>query len=110
MDINQLNQRFLEICHDFEGDSEKLRNAMGAALLCQYYGWKTIKLTHSYRSWKRYQELLRIDFQQEFAEETEIARKFMAYKVWKTMHNFWDTQKGRTITPKNKKAIIGLDA
>ena len=110
MDNIELCSRIETVCRDFVGDGEKLRNAIGAAFMSQQYGWRTGKLTASYRAWKHYQEILGIDFEKEFPEETEIARKSVAYKIWKATGRFWDIQKRRTVTPDNKKYLTPLNA
>jgi hypothetical protein len=105
MTSTEIEQHVAQACRDYTGNSERLRNAIGVAFMCQQYGWRTPKLTHSSKAWKQYKEILGIDFEKEFPEETEIARKFVAYKLWKATGRFWDTQRSKTVVPKTKSDI-----
>ena len=105
MDNRELEHKIEAVCLSFKGNSDTLRNALGVTLMCQQYGWKVIKLIHSTAAWRRYKNTLGIDFEREFPEETRLAEKFVAYKVWKATGRYWDTLRGKVVTPQNKRDI-----
>ena len=98
------DEQFLTICRnafeDFQGDVREFERAVGTFYVARYTGWKPMYLTHDRKSVKKYEEHLKIKFQEIVEPEGPAAKRSAAYvlllKAKKTLTNFWAVVRGET--------------
>jgi hypothetical protein len=88
---------------EFNGNFLILESAIGALIVGQLVGWRPLTLIHSYKTIKRYQEVLDLDFKGKLPwdqdrnvmpEEGVFARKSVAYEVALKINDFWKVFRG----------------
>lgn len=87
------DKRLLEIiekaCYEFEGDCTVLESAIGALVWGRVVGWKAIRLMHSGRTFKKYEEILFIKFKDELPEMTESSERMHGIRLLKKVGKYW---------------------
>src|ERR1017187_3380618 len=79
---------------NFSGNVDKLESAIGLLMLARKTGWKPAYLFHSRSTVKDYEKILDIQFQKLFPPEGPKANKSIAWKLAKSVSNFWKAVKG----------------
>lgn len=90
-DINRIAHQAANAYH---GDAPLLEGAIGTMFLAKYFGWKVIYLIHDKRTIKKYEEILGIDFREDFVDEGPRARDSQAFRALDRVSNFWKAVKG----------------
>ena len=88
----------------YQGDSELLRNAIGALMMGRLVGWKPLLLIQNKRTIDRYSSLLGVDLREVLPEVGRRADKSMAWRVVQAGNKFWDVVKARV--PGRSPALI----
>lgn len=78
----------------FRGNSEELENAIGAFMLGRKTGWRPLFLIHSPKSIRKYETILNIAFRDVMPEVGDKAKHSIAWKISRTVTNFWKLVKG----------------
>jgi hypothetical protein len=90
---NISDERALEIVakavKDFKGDGVVLESAIGALFIGQAFGWHALRMVHSGRTFKRYEEVLQIKFREELLDRTEQSRRIAGIKMVDKLGKFW---------------------
>lgn len=79
---------------NFGGNVDKLESAIGLLMLARKTGWKPIYLFHGRSTIKDYEKILDIQFQKLFPPEGPSADKSIAWRLAKSVSNFWKAVKG----------------
>jgi hypothetical protein len=90
----------LQKMKDFQGLSSTLESALGALVIGQYLGWRVLKLTHNPATYRRYEKVLGIKFQDVCPEITDMGKKkSVGYAITQKLGSFWAVIMGRTKVP-----------
>lgn len=94
---------------DFQGLSSTLESALGALVIGQYLGWRILRLTHNPATYRRYEKVLGIKFQDVCPEITDLGkRKSIGYAITEKLGSFWAVIMGRIKVP-NKGNLANED-
>lgn len=94
MTVDELVSFLDKKAQKFKGQINELESAIGMVFLGRNYGWKVVYLVHSRRTVNKYEKLLDIDVKTSFPETTKFSDRSLAYKIAKTLGNFWKATKG----------------
>lgn len=83
-----------DVIIDFDGDIHDLQRALGTYILGRHTGWRYLALVHNKRTIRKHEEILGISIREEFEEEGPGAMRSPAYKLAKTLSNFWKAVSG----------------
>lgn len=78
----------------FKGTASELESAIGMYFMGHVFGWRVIYMIHSIATVRKYERILGIVAKDEFPEETPHSERSMAYKIGRTVSNFWKAVKG----------------
>lgn len=81
------------ICN-FKGNANELEKAIGVLFVGQQYGWKVMLLVHDKKTISKYESILNVSFREIMPEVGPLADKSAAWKVAKTLSNYWAAVKG----------------
>ena len=90
------DQQIFKVVEEYRGFPDKLENALGALIVGQHYGWRVLKIIHGPATYKKYEELLGLEFQKLCPEETKLSSKNYGYKIAKSLKSFWSVVMGKT--------------
>lgn len=80
----------------FKGDVRQLTTAIGVFMLGRKLGWRPTYLLHSTRTLRKYEGFLDVKFREVLPEEGPKSKTLVAWKIAKTVSNFWKLAKGET--------------
>lgn len=80
---------------DYKGNVVKLESALGALLLGSNYGWRLLKIVHSPATYKSYEKILGISYQDVCPERTELSKKSYALAIADKWKSFWAVASGK---------------
>lgn len=90
----------LQKMKNFQGLSSTLESALGALVIGQYLGWRVLKLTHNPATYRRYEKVLGVKFQDVCPEITDMGKKkSIGYAITEKLGSFWAVIMGRTKVP-----------
>ncbi|MFT6916296.1 MAG: hypothetical protein ACJAWL_002630 [Motiliproteus sp.] len=97
----QLTERIAK----FKGSATTLESAIGALVLGQHYGWRVLKIIHTPSTYKKYETILDITFQELCPERTELSKKSFGLAAADKLNSFWSVVMGKTPI-KNKGMLV----
>ena len=104
------DKRILEIvekaCFEFTGDCGILEAAIGALFWGRVVGWQPLRLMHTGRTFKKYEEILGIKFKDELDATTDQSERMHGYRMMKKIGKFWQAVSSGTI-PAREAAQAG---
>lgn len=74
---------------EFRGDATVLESAIGALVFGREMGWQAIRLIHAGRTFKRYEDILRIKFREVLPERTKKSTRMRGIRIADTLGKFW---------------------
>jgi hypothetical protein len=90
--------------NEFEGNIEHLEAAVGMLFVGRHMGWRPLVLFHNKRTIRRNEEILgNIDIRKYLPAETPRSERSLAYKIVKTVGNFWKAVSGDESVPNRRK-------
>jgi hypothetical protein len=98
--LDHLDKRIV----DFEGNVDDLEAALGAYLCARHVGWKPMALVHNKRTIRKFEQILGIEFRTAFEDEGPDAERSLAYRVAKSLSNFWKAVSGE-VPIKDKRVL-----
>jgi len=84
VDYRDLIEQAMANCTD---DLTVLESAVGALFLCQLYGWKIARMIHSPNTYKKYQQILKVNFEEVSEPYGPIAERANVYKIEQSLKN-----------------------
>lgn len=94
MTPEQMASNAIKAIKDYSGTLGELESAIGTMFVASRFGWKPIYLIHDKKTIRKYEEILKIKFREEFPEEGPLAHKSVAYGWAKELGQFWKRVKG----------------
>lgn len=79
----------------YKGDSRVLESAIGAFVVGRLIGWKPLALIHTHTTFRKYENLLGVNFSEVLPDVGPLAHKSLAWQVAKSIGRFWDVVKNR---------------
>ncbi|SKA94989.1 hypothetical protein SAMN02745130_03713 [Thiothrix eikelboomii] len=105
----ETEEAILQKMREFQGVATTLESALGALVVGQYFGWRVLKLLHTPATYRRYEKVLGIKFQDVCPEITEMGRKkSIGYAITEKLGSFWAVIMGRKKVP-NKGNLANED-
>ena len=90
----ELIEKVKDASFRYKGDGTILESAIGALIAGQIYGWKVLRLTHSGRTYARYQQILDVKFKDVCPPEGPLAERSVALVLTKKINDFWSVASG----------------
>lgn len=89
-------QTILKNIKEFKGVGTTLESALGALIMGQYFGWRVLKILHNPMTYRRYEKILGLKFQDVCPEETQYSEaKSVGYAITKKLGSFWAVVMGK---------------
>lgn len=96
----EVEQRILQHMNDFKGQFTTLESALGALIMGQHFGWRILKICHTPATYRSYEKILGIKFQDVCPEITALGkRKSIGYAIAQKLGSFWAVIMGRKKVP-----------
>lgn len=96
----ETEELILQKMREFKGIATTLESALGALVVGQYFGWRVLKLLHTPATYRRYEKVLGIRFQDVCPEITEMGKKkSIGYAITEKLGSFWAVIMGRKKVP-----------
>ena len=92
----------------FSGQFDELYSALGVMLVGRYVGWRVVRLTLSEKTYKKYKDILGVDFKDELRERDLYTYKSVGLALVDKIGNFWEVVSGHAtgqIDRKEKRLI-----
>lgn len=90
---------------DFKGQLPTLESAIGALYVGQIYGWRVLRIAHGSTSYNKYEDILKIKFNEICPEIGVLGRRSWGLRLAEKMESFWKVATGKVKT-KGKSLII----
>ena len=89
-------QIILKNIKEFRGVGTTLESALGAMIMGQYFGWRVLKILHNPFTYRSYEKILGIKFQDVCPETTSYSEtKSVGYAITQKLGSFWAVVMGR---------------
>lgn len=97
-------QILLKNIKEFRGVGTTLESALGALIMGQYFGWRVLKILHNPFTYRGYEKILGIKFQDVCPETTSYSEtKSVGYAITQKLGSFWAVVMGkRKVADKGK--------
>ncbi len=89
-------QIILKNIKEFRGVGTTLESALGALIMGQYFGWRVLKILHNPLTYRRYEKILGLSFQDVCPETTGYSEtKSVGYAITQKIGSFWAVVMGK---------------
>lgn len=89
-------QILLQNIKEYRGVGTTLESALGALIMGQYFGWRVLKILHNPLTYRRYEKILGIKFQDVCPEATHYSNtRSVGYAITQKLGSFWAVVMGR---------------
>lgn len=90
----------LQHIKDFKGQANNLESALGALVIGMHFGWRVLKITHTPATYRSYEKILGIKYQEVCPEITPLGKKkSIGYAITQKIGSFWAVIMGRKKVP-----------
>ena len=89
-----------EVLANYKGNINRLETAIGALIVGQHYGWRVLRMAHSPSTYRAYEQVLGIRFEEACPEKGPLAMRSIGLKAAEKLGAFWDVVMGRQPVPK----------
>ena len=79
----------------YTGQGAQLASALGALVLGQHYGTRVLRMVHSPSTYRKYERILGIRFEDLCPETTDLSEKNAGFAFARKIGAFWDVVMGR---------------
>lgn len=91
----------------FTGQATTLESALGALIVGQHYGWRVLKMLHNPSTYRKYEKILGIRFEDVCHERTQLTRKSVGMQIADKLQSFWAVARGKKRVPDKGMLIEG---
>jgi hypothetical protein len=106
------DERLMEIlqkaCDDYEGDGGVLESAIGALVWGRVVGWHALRLMHTGRTFKKYEEILGVKLKEVLPERTEESLRMNGLRLAANIGKYWQVVTSGLV-PAKKAAQVYID-
>ncbi len=85
----------LEKIRTYSGQGPTLESALGALIVGQHIGWRVLRVIHSPSTYKKYEKILGLKFQDVCPDKTPQSSRNIGFEVTERIGAFWDVVMGR---------------
>ncbi|CAA6606399.1 conserved hypothetical protein [Rhodospirillaceae bacterium LM-1] len=78
----------------YKGNMDVVESAIGALAIGRRLGWRPLFIIHQRSTIRRYEKILGIKFRDKLPEVGVKADKSLAWKIAKTLSNYWKAVRG----------------
>lgn len=89
------NNTIVTSIDSYRGSAFILESALGAIIIGEKYGWRVLKLIHSPATYKKYEVILGLNFQDTCPERGPLAHKSLGLKIADRLNSFWAVATGK---------------
>lgn len=79
----------------YRGHAMALESALGAVIIGHKYGWRVLKLVHSPATYRKYEKILGVKFQDISPERGPLAKKSRGLALADKLNSFWAVATGK---------------
>lgn len=79
----------------YRGGGTSLESALGALVLGQHYGTRALRMIHSPSTYRKYEKILGIRFEDICPQYTPLSRRNIGIRFAQKLGAFWDVVMGR---------------
>ena len=90
---------------NFDGSAEEIEQAIGFYVVGRHIGWRPLVVMHNKRTIRKYEDILGIKIREEFQPEEPDAERSTAYRIAKTLSNFWRAVSGDEKIPADRHEL-----
>lgn len=90
------------VIYDYEGDIDQLEGALAMFLVGRLYGWRVIRLIHSKRTIRVWEEVLGVTINEVLPERGRLAYRSCAARQAAAIGNFWKAVSGEIKIPNRR--------
>src|SRR5687767_1343003 len=76
-------------CDEYDGDFTVLESAIGALVCGRLIGWHALRLMHSGRTFKRYEDILFVKFRDVLQARTSQSNRMRGIRMADKLGKFW---------------------
>ena len=98
------NDTIAQSIENYQGQAYPLETALGAVLIGHHYGWRVLKIIHSPATYKKYEQILGVSFEEICPERGPKAKKSLGLKIADRLNSFWAVATGKKKIP--NKALL----
>jgi hypothetical protein len=95
----EANKRVVKKIGGYWGQLTTLEKALGALVLGQHYGWRVLKIIHNPTTYKQYEDILGVKFQDVCDERTPFSRRCQGLRAADKLESFWAVVRGKRKVP-----------
>lgn len=79
----------------YRGHATALESALGAVVIGHNYGWRVLKLVHSPATYRKYENILSVKFQDLCPERGPLSNKSRGLAIADKLNSFWAVATGK---------------
>ncbi len=98
------NEALSKSIDNYRGQAYTLESALGAVLVGHRFGWRVLKLIHSPSTYRKYEKILGVSFEEICPERGPKAKKSLGLKIADRLNSFWAVATGKKKVP--NKAML----
>lgn len=102
-----LPQSLLDNAANYSGNARKLEAAIGAYVIGQMYGWRTIYMIHTQEHCRELEEIIGGRFVDLCEERTSLTGRSVGIRLADQLGSFWRVAKGKG--HQTIRAVLGAD-
>lgn len=91
----ETDAKVCEVIAGYQGQATTLESAIGALVLGRHFGYRTLRMMHSPATYRKYEAILGVSFEEVCPERTHLAQKLFGIKMADKLGKFWDIVMGR---------------
>lgn len=95
----------LDKMKNFKGLVTTLEAAVGALVIGQQFGWRVLKMIHNPSTYRKYEQLLGIRFEEVCPERTPYSKRSLGLRVADKFESFWAVATGKKKV-ENKGVVV----
>jgi hypothetical protein len=95
-------------CYEWEGDCTVFESAVGALCWGRVVGWHGLRLMHSSRTFKRYEEALGVKFRDVLPDRTAHSNRMNGIRLAEDMGKFWQVITAGMVPAKDAKEAFAM--
>lgn len=89
------NETIKKSLDEYRGHVPTLEAAIGAIFVGHRYGWRVLKIVHSPATYRKYEKILGIKFQDICPERGELAHRSLGLAIADKLNSFWAVATGK---------------
>lgn len=89
------NEAIKQSVDKYRGQAMALESAFGAVVIGHRYGWRVLKIIHSPATYRKYEKILGVKFQDICPERGPLAKRSLGLAIADKLNSFWAVATGK---------------